>query len=186
MAITFMIVLLPLPDSPMNMLKRLICSKFTFDIEPKFRITRLSIWTNDECNRYHIQFREGTEVLIQQKPEFSGFIAEREGFEPPEVLPSTVFKTAAIDHSAISPKKICLASMGSLRSDRDSNSGYAFGVYTLSRRASSATRASLQKSLQSHLFAFATAKLIIIFRTAKFFLIFFSWQVKNIGIINWP
>ena len=30
-------------------------------------------------------------------------IAEREGFEPPEVLPSTVFKTAAIDHSAISP-----------------------------------------------------------------------------------
>ncbi len=31
-------------------------------------------------------------------------IAEREGFEPPEVLPSTVFKTAAIDHSAISPE----------------------------------------------------------------------------------
>ncbi len=33
----------------------------------------------------------------------SGLFAEREGFEPPEVLPSTVFKTAAIDHSAISP-----------------------------------------------------------------------------------
>ncbi len=30
-------------------------------------------------------------------------LAEREGFEPPEVLPSAVFKTAAIDHSAISP-----------------------------------------------------------------------------------
>ena len=30
-------------------------------------------------------------------------MAEREGFEPPEVLPSTVFKTAAIDHSATSP-----------------------------------------------------------------------------------
>ena len=29
--------------------------------------------------------------------------AEEEGFEPPEVLPSTVFKTAAIDHSAIPP-----------------------------------------------------------------------------------
>ena len=29
--------------------------------------------------------------------------AEREGFEPPEVLPSTVFKTAAFDRSAISP-----------------------------------------------------------------------------------
>ena len=31
------------------------------------------------------------------------FIAERQGFEPREVLPSTVFKTAAIDHSATSP-----------------------------------------------------------------------------------
>ena len=31
------------------------------------------------------------------------FIAEREGFEPPEPCSSTVFKTAAIDHSAISP-----------------------------------------------------------------------------------
>ena len=30
-------------------------------------------------------------------------LAEREGFEPPEPLSSTVFKTAAIDHSAISP-----------------------------------------------------------------------------------
>ena len=31
------------------------------------------------------------------------FFAEREGFEPPEACTSTVFKTAAIDHSAISP-----------------------------------------------------------------------------------
>ena len=31
--------------------------------------------------------------------------AESEGFEPPEVLPSTVFKTAAIDHSANSPRQ---------------------------------------------------------------------------------
>ena len=30
-------------------------------------------------------------------------LAEREGFEPPEVLPSTVFTTAAISRSAISP-----------------------------------------------------------------------------------
>ena len=29
--------------------------------------------------------------------------AEREGFEPPVPLGTTVFKTAAIDHSAISP-----------------------------------------------------------------------------------
>ena len=30
-------------------------------------------------------------------------LAEREGFEPPDPLRSTVFKTAAIDHSAIFP-----------------------------------------------------------------------------------
>ena len=29
--------------------------------------------------------------------------AEKEGFEPPDLLQSTVFKTAAFDHSAISP-----------------------------------------------------------------------------------
>jgi hypothetical protein len=29
--------------------------------------------------------------------------AEREGFEPPNLLQLTVFKTAAFDHSAISP-----------------------------------------------------------------------------------
>ena len=31
-------------------------------------------------------------------------LAEREGFEPPVPLSTTVFKTAAIDHSAISPR----------------------------------------------------------------------------------
>ena len=34
---------------------------------------------------------------------FRFFSAEREGFEPPDPLRSTVFKTAAIDHSATSP-----------------------------------------------------------------------------------
>ncbi len=34
-------------------------------------------------------------------------LAEKEGFEPPEPLGSTVFKTAAIDHSAISPIIFC-------------------------------------------------------------------------------
>ena len=43
-----------------------------------------------------------------------------------------------------------------LRSERDSNSRYAFGVYTLSRRASSATRASL--------LVFAFAKIVQIER----------------------
>ncbi len=33
------------------------------------------------------------------------YLAEREGFEPPEPCSSTVFKTAAIDHSATSPFK---------------------------------------------------------------------------------
>ncbi len=31
------------------------------------------------------------------------YLAEREGFEPPDLLQSTVFKTAAFDRSAISP-----------------------------------------------------------------------------------
>ena len=35
------------------------------------------------------------------KPHFTTF-AEREGFEPPVGYPTTVFKTAAFDHSAIS------------------------------------------------------------------------------------
>ena len=37
---------------------------------------------------------------------FRFLLAEREGFEPPEAFTSTVFKTAAFDRSAISPK-IC-------------------------------------------------------------------------------
>jgi hypothetical protein len=42
----------------------------------------------------------------KQKPVnqiFTGFFAEKEGFEPPDLLQSTVFKTAAFDRSAISP-----------------------------------------------------------------------------------
>ena len=34
-------------------------------------------------------------------------LAEREGFEPPVPLSTTVFKTVAIDHSAISPGLVC-------------------------------------------------------------------------------
>ena len=43
------------------------------------------------------------------------FLAEREGFEPPVPLSTTVFKTAAIDHSAISPK--LLSEVLSFKSD---------------------------------------------------------------------
>ena len=39
------------------------------------------------------------EVLIT----FESYFAEKEGFEPPDLLQSTVFKTAAFDRSAISP-----------------------------------------------------------------------------------
>jgi hypothetical protein len=39
-------------------------------------------------------------------------MAEKEGFEPPDLLQSTVFKTAAIDHSAISPVKQSLPDCG--------------------------------------------------------------------------
>ena len=40
----------------------------------------------------------------QRKALSFNLFAEREGFEPPDPLRSTVFKTAAFDHSAISPK----------------------------------------------------------------------------------
>ncbi len=39
-------------------------------------------------------------------------VAESEGFEPPDRFRSTVFKTAAFDHSANSPKSKCLLSTG--------------------------------------------------------------------------
>ncbi len=43
----------------------------------------------------------------QRKALSFNLFAEREGFEPPDPLRSTVFKTAAFDHSAISPKVEC-------------------------------------------------------------------------------
>ena len=45
-------------------------------------------------------------ITKKEKPlRLQGFYhpAEEEGFEPPDLLQSTVFKTAAIDHSAIPP-----------------------------------------------------------------------------------
>ena len=38
----------------------------------------------------------------------TGFIVESEGFEPPDLLQSAVFKTAAIDHSASSLNQFVL------------------------------------------------------------------------------
>ena len=44
-------------------------------------------------------------LLETQNPQRKLWVsfAEKEGFEPPDLLQSTVFKTAAFDHSAISP-----------------------------------------------------------------------------------
>ncbi len=44
--------------------------------------------------------------ISQKKQLHCCFLAEREGFEPPVPLSTTVFKTAAIDHSAISPNSL--------------------------------------------------------------------------------
>ena len=42
-------------------------------------------------------------MICRLSKALASFSAESEGFEPPELLHSTVFKTAAIDHSANSP-----------------------------------------------------------------------------------
>ena len=42
------------------------------------------------------------------------FIAEREGFEPPEPFSSTVFKTAVIDHSTTSPNPFGTANVNNI------------------------------------------------------------------------
>ena len=47
------------------------------------------------------------------------FIAEREGFEPPEPFSSTVFKTAVIDHSTTSPVCQSLLDGSNVLSERD-------------------------------------------------------------------
>ena len=64
--------------------------KSQFDIKEKYR------------NSFKLRYLQNFEVFSES---YSRVLhAEREGFEPPEALTSTVFKTAAIDHSAISPR----------------------------------------------------------------------------------
>ena len=54
-----------------------------------------------------VRYADKINKMSQQRTQLDCFLpAEREGFEPPEPLSSTVFKTAAIDHSAISPSNI--------------------------------------------------------------------------------
>ena len=55
---------------------------------------------------FRIQYVNKKHILplkLKKPPCRKPLFAEREGFEPPLVLPKAVFKTAAINHSAISP-----------------------------------------------------------------------------------
>ena len=59
---------------------------------------------------YFCAFARASPATLQNKnaPLLRGAVyefAESEGFEPPDLLQSTVFKTAAIDHSASSPRQ---------------------------------------------------------------------------------
>ncbi len=53
-----------------------------------------------------IFFTPKTALIINKKAPKMGLFhyAERDGFEPPNLLQLTVFKTAAFDRSAISPR----------------------------------------------------------------------------------
>ena len=57
--------------------------------------------------RMHILFQTAEQTHVKTRIRrirvLKRFYTEREGFEPPEPCGSTVFKTAAIDHSATSP-----------------------------------------------------------------------------------
>ena len=54
--------------------------------------------TGKQVSRIHIKHNRETTFVV------SRFLAEREGFEPPVPLGTSVFKTGAIDHSATSPR----------------------------------------------------------------------------------
>ncbi len=98
-------------------------------------------------------------------------MAEREGFEPPEVLPSTVFKTAAIDHSAISPKIYFFsASLLKLSGVTEIRTRDTLLAYTRFPGVPLQPLEHHSKKVAVATFAFATAKLSIISETTKFFL----------------
>ena len=65
------------------------------------RLSLLFLCCTFTCEQAHSEVctQKNREIFISR---FLG-LAEREGFEPPNPLRSTVFKTAAFDHSAISP-----------------------------------------------------------------------------------
>ena len=51
-----------------------------------------------------LQMKTKNQRSSELDADFLFSFAEREGFEPPEPFSSTVFKTAVIDHSTISPR----------------------------------------------------------------------------------
>ncbi len=65
------------------------------------RLSLLFLCCTFTCEQAHSEVctQKNREIFISR---FLG-LAEREGFEPPNPFRSTVFKTAAFDHSAISP-----------------------------------------------------------------------------------
>ena len=55
-------------------------------------------------------FKSRLHPILKQRVVYAALcykMAEREGFEPPDGCPSTVFKTAALNHSATSPMFNC-------------------------------------------------------------------------------
>ena len=66
--------------------------------KPVVLITGLYFFTYSEA-----LLRESFRTDFVRRSSLRRAKAEKEGFEPPEPFGSTVFKTAAIDHSAISP-----------------------------------------------------------------------------------
>jgi hypothetical protein len=67
-------------------------------------------------------------------------VAERQGFEPWEGCPSTVFKTAAIDRSAISPSQI----LSKFDGKRNEN------IHISSKSTRNKSIVGLRKSVQMH------------------------------------
>ena len=70
---------------------------------PRYTSMICRIYSKKSNQPFIVYIRIEKSELIVDFNQLARFAAEREGFEPPEPLSSTVFKTAAIDHSAISP-----------------------------------------------------------------------------------
>ena len=74
------------------------------------QILQISKQTTTKQEQIHTTLLQGGGYQAHKKKkalqisDLQDIFAEREGFEPPVPLSTSVFKTGAIDHSAISPK----------------------------------------------------------------------------------